>query len=421
MSNKVWNFEGVMEIASAYKKISHFKKAYPGAYQAAQREGWLNEIKEHMSVRTIWSLGQLEAVVKEYTDYSEFRTKENGAYLYALKNGYLDEVSSHMQRRRKERGYWNKARCAEEAKKYHFRSEFMRHSGSAYNSALKNGWIDDICQNMSSTADGYKHCVYAILNDEHKMAYIGITRQILSYRIKNHFRENQSSRSKLITVIKNTYHKQLTGYEFYSKKVTEAENTWIDKYKANGWNVVNDVKQAGRVGHNIRKYSNEDIISEAKKYKTRSDFKHSSPRIYDAAVSQRLLNQACRHMRSINKRGTWTKETCIDLARKCESETEFRKNKGAYETARRNGWIDELRKHMRSSLTMPWLKKTSNKSLWLDAQKIYDFWIDEGKCGAWKLEKFSGFRCDKLLKKFNSGWIPKNDEKWLSYHANYHE
>lgn len=415
MSKITWTFENVKDKASVYKKISHFKKAYPGAYQAAQREGWLSDIRKHMETRRKWSFEQLQLVANEYEDYTEFKNKENGAYLYALKNGYLNKISSHMCRTINKKGYWNKERCESEAKKYSFRSDFMRLAGSTYNAALKNGWLDEICQHMSSTADGYKHCVYAILNDECRMSYIGITRQILSNRIKNHFKENQSSRSKLITGMKNTYYKQLTEYEFTAKEVTEAEKSWIDNYKANGWTVVNDVKQAGRVGHSIRKYSDEDILSEAKKYQTRSEFKRASPRIYDAAVSQRLLSRACKHMRSINQSGTWTKETCIDLARKCESETEFRSNKGAYDAALRNGWIEELRNYMRSSLTMPWLKKTANIGLWLDAQKIYDFWVEEGKCGAWKLEKFSGFRCDKLLKKFKSGWIPMKDEHWLTF------
>ncbi len=38
---------------------------------------------------------------------------------------------------------WNYSKCYEEAKKYHSRSEFYRHSGYAYKLSLENGWHDE--------------------------------------------------------------------------------------------------------------------------------------------------------------------------------------------------------------------------------------------------------------------------------------
>tara|TARA_B100000427_G_C15401343_1_gene547790 strand:+ start:489 stop:938 length:450 start_codon:yes stop_codon:yes gene_type:complete len=43
--------------------------------------------------------------------------------------------------------------------------------------------------------------------------------------------------------------------------------------------------------------NDEIIFEEAKKYKTRTEFKNKSPKIYDAACSQGLLHRATSHMR----------------------------------------------------------------------------------------------------------------------------
>lgn len=46
-------------------------------------------------------------------------------------------------------GYWNdKERCRAEAIKYTSRSLFIRNSVSAYNSAYKHNWLNDICSHM---------------------------------------------------------------------------------------------------------------------------------------------------------------------------------------------------------------------------------------------------------------------------------
>ena len=38
--------------------------------------------------------------------------------------------------------------CEKEAKKYNKRYEYQKNSGSSYNSAFKNGWLDEICNHM---------------------------------------------------------------------------------------------------------------------------------------------------------------------------------------------------------------------------------------------------------------------------------
>ena len=54
----------------------------------------------------------------------------------------------------KPQGYWNnKDRCYAEALKFTTRRKFEKGSNGAYDSAFKNGWLDDICSHMPKPGD----------------------------------------------------------------------------------------------------------------------------------------------------------------------------------------------------------------------------------------------------------------------------
>ena len=48
----------------------------------------------------------------------------------------------------KPNGYWTKERCQEESLKYNTRTEYKTNNGSSYRKALKKGWLDEICEHM---------------------------------------------------------------------------------------------------------------------------------------------------------------------------------------------------------------------------------------------------------------------------------
>ena len=128
-----------------------------------------------------------------------------------------------------------------------------------------------------------------------------------------------------------------------AEEVKDAESEWVAKYQEKGFGILNDFKQLGRTGTDKRIHTNEIIFKEAKKYKTRVDFKTKSPKIYDAACTQRLLDVACSHMRGIKEKNYWTKEKCIEFAKNCKDRSEFVKAKnGAYESSKDNQWLDEI-------------------------------------------------------------------------------
>jgi hypothetical protein len=49
------------------------------------------------------------------------------------------------------KGHWNLDNCKLEAMKFTGRKEFYKKSGSAYNSASRHGWLDEVCAHMPSS------------------------------------------------------------------------------------------------------------------------------------------------------------------------------------------------------------------------------------------------------------------------------
>jgi hypothetical protein len=366
---------------------------------------------------TRWDEKRLFEVSSKYESLKEFREFEKGAYLFALKRGLKDEAVAHMKRAMVPRGYWNLLRCADEAKRYSNRTDFMRGSGSAYNRALAEGWIEKICQHMGKPADGYHHCVYVIVNRRLNKAYIGITKQHVSARFRHHKSEGNTAKSKEISSISDTECFALTDYELEPDHVKNVESRWCDVYKALGFEILNDKRQLGRVGVPRRIYSDEVILREAQKYSRRVDFKCGSPKIYDAAVSQRILSKVCAHMRGIKKKGHWTKEACIAFAKSCSDREEFCKSKcGAYSAALKNHWLDEIYEVLRTRLDMGWLKAVGERvEIWRRADHYYEIWLQNGRCGYWRMRSVTGVNLQKMILKFKSGWVPSEDNDWRAW------
>jgi hypothetical protein len=44
---------------------------------------------------------------------------------------------------------WSFENCKKEALKYNYKKDFRNNCKGAYNKALKNKWIDDICSHMN--------------------------------------------------------------------------------------------------------------------------------------------------------------------------------------------------------------------------------------------------------------------------------
>ena len=144
--NGYWTFDRCKEEACKYSKKSNFEKGSGSAYIIALRNGWINKICSHMSspqrASGHWTKSACLKEASKYKTASDFEKFSPGAYDASRKHGIYKKCCQHMQSPQKEKGFWTKSKCLEEAKKYSSISEFQKGSRYAYQKSLKNGWLE---------------------------------------------------------------------------------------------------------------------------------------------------------------------------------------------------------------------------------------------------------------------------------------
>lgn len=98
---------------------------------------------------------------------------------------------------------------------------------------------------------------------------------------------------------------------------------------------------------------------EAKKYQTRTEWQKQSPS-YQTALKNGWLNECCKHMYTPKPYNfKWSLDNCIKEAKKYKTRTEFnKKSSGAYDAALRNKWLNKCCKHMVSGNKLRWNNAT---------------------------------------------------------------
>lgn len=102
------------------------------------------------------------------------------------------------------------------------------------------------------------------------------------------------------------------------------------------------------MGKKVTKWSTkEKCFKEAIKYSTIKEFKENCIGAYNSAWKNKWLTEITKHMHKAERNKIWTKELCQQEALKYKSRSEFIYNaQNIYAAAFRNGWLDEICKHM---------------------------------------------------------------------------
>jgi predicted GIY-YIG superfamily endonuclease len=343
-----WTKKNCKKEALKYTTRNEFQKESRSAYLKSLRNGWLDDICKHMieilKPKGYWTKENCKKEALKYTTRNEFRKGSSGAYISSRKNGWLDEVCSHMIEILKPNGYWTKENCLQESLKYKTRVEFWRGSSSAYTSSRKNGWLDEICGHMEVVGNLKMRGIYAFeFEDNH--VYVGLT-----YDFKRRYNEHINNIDGV--VYKHIEETNLTPKfiqltDYMDEELASKEETmWENKYKSNGWNMLNVMKTGGLGGP--PKWDYDSCKKEALKYTTRNEFRKGSRGAYISSRKNGWLDDVCGHMIEIIKpNGYWTKENCLQESLKYKTRTEFQKgSSGAYDASFRKGWLDDLCSHM---------------------------------------------------------------------------
>ena len=335
-SKPKWTKETCHQEALNYQYKKEFKKYSYGAYQAALRNKWNDDICSHMLPlgneykrmiyriifpnnvcyvgltsnfnRRIFEHLNIKGVVYSYIIKTKMTPiiEKLTDYINVDDAKFLEE---YWKNKSEKDGYsclntaktggigtsvlkWTKEKCQKEALKYKNRSEFMINNHSAYNSALKNKWMNEICSHMIMLHKTYtkEEC----------------QEEALKYMSRTEFANNNH----------NMY--------CFAKKYK-----WLD-----------DICSHMIMLH--KTYTKEECQEEALKYNSRNEFKKKNHKIWQYSYKHDWLDEICSHMKMLKH--NWTKEECKNEFLKYKNSTEFfKKNHNAYEVARKHKWLDDFK------------------------------------------------------------------------------
>jgi hypothetical protein len=197
-------------------------------------------------------------------------------------------------------------------------------------------------------------CIY-VYEFSDNYAYIGLTynldkRNIAHITNYNYMKINEdvkkSSVFEHITKTKLTpILKQLTDY-IEVEEAIKMEEYYVEKYKSEGWNILNKIK-TGSIGGDYKKWTYNELKNEALKYQHRSEFEKNNRKAYSVALRWKILDDICEHMTILKRKNKWTYEKCKETALLYTTLADFMNNQeNCYKAIVRNNWYNELCSHL---------------------------------------------------------------------------
>ena len=298
--------------------------------------------------------------IEPYNTYQSRKFyQEHKEYWYEK---YFDFVLLEKEKKekieRKPPKFWdNKDNCFEEAKKYRNKKQLQNESYGCYMGLKRNGWYEEAAEAFYDLSIHYMdysvkaHFVYVYEIKELNTCYVGRTNN-LTRRDKQH-RKGIFSHGKI--VYDNLYkfckdnNVEIPNYKVLVEKIDaptsqEQEEYWVNKYKEDGWNVLNKAAVGLGVGSlgAVLKWTYEKCKEEAEKYVSRADFRKGNQSAHNAALKNGWIDEFHPVVKKEN--GYWNNfENCKEEASKYKTIREFAKNNAfAYHACLNNNFIDKL-------------------------------------------------------------------------------
>lgn len=185
-------------------------------------------------------------------------------------------------------GYWNRDTVYQLAKGCSSRGELKNKNSRAYLLARENGWLDDYdwFERKKNPYTDKIDNVYAYFFNDFKAVYIGRSIEIK----KRKWRHNTDEKSTVFKFAKENGiavpDMVILESNLSLDKGLELEDYYVKKYKEDGWNVLNKSKTgkgSGSLGGSAKRWNRHSVYQEALKYKTYSDFQKGSVGAYESA------------------------------------------------------------------------------------------------------------------------------------------
>jgi hypothetical protein len=312
--------------------------------------------------KSYWTKTLCIKEAKKYKSRNDLKVNSAGAYNASRREGWLDEVCQNMnsklflkynipQEDKKSTKFWTKKHCKLEAEKYQTRKDFMKNAATAYGEALKNGWLNEIASHQKLFHNKW--------TKEKILEYAKGCRNMAEFR-KNNALYLASRRHKLTESIKLLFPEP--NYTKWGNKdeITKEAKKFNSRseFRKKSKGAYESARKNGWLDDVYKEIPLKKIqwtfsacLQEINKYEYNGDFKRKSPGAYAACKRNSWYLDKIQKLKvKLNRR--WTKEEIMELALKYKTRSDFfKEHPGAYQFALRRGWKEEMFKDIPASFT----------------------------------------------------------------------
>jgi len=343
-----WTKEKCIERAKLYSSSKELKKADRGCHHTILDNGWEDVCFAHMKYRrhrtSCFTKEHLNAIAKKYATFPELRKGDTAAFDAMQRNGWVEELCQHMLPEKEEIPLTFET-CAEAASKYTCRSDFQNSiiDRRYYSYARHHGFLDDICSHMQTRHTRKTRCIYAAEFSDN-CAYIGLTYNH-ERRWAAHLHDEDSAIYR---------HIQITGLQPSFNivhdyvKALEAqvlEGVYVEKFRNEGWTILNTAK-TGSLGTS-KSYTKKEVLERAKKYSSLTEFRKNDGGYYESGYRSGYWKEVIAIYETTYVHH-WTDDEIREAALQCKTRIEFQKRfKPQYQAAQTKGELDRYCGHMK--------------------------------------------------------------------------
>jgi predicted GIY-YIG superfamily endonuclease len=194
---------------------------------------------------------------------------------------------------------------------------------------------------MASKGNLYNRLVYAVISQELRQAYIGLTCN-LSSRLAEHRKGRQKATKELVQA-EDLQIIQLTGWVNKDEAI-RLEAYYIEHYRNIGFVVMNKAK-AGALGTPNKVLTKEKVYQIASEYDTYLSFWKARESVRQTAYKDGYLQELKADLFPTARKppGFWTKEKVLAWVKSCKSYKDFTSNKGLYLAAQKLNLLEDIK------------------------------------------------------------------------------
>ena len=305
---------------------------------------------------------EIKGIIKGYTEKistvklsKTFKTSPKKIKEVLLNNGIdIHDPNKSVGCDRKPNNFWeDKDNVYNAMKECRSRREFSQRFCRAYNIARKNGWYEEMANNIFKKDDVFNnynaeiHIVYAYEFKDLNYVYIGRTLDI-KRRHREHAKNEKDSVCKFI----KKHSCKLPEVKILEKNLTAEnsqiqENFWLEDYLRRKWSIIN-ISPTGlnksSLGGSFRKWNYEKCQIAASKCKSKEDFKNKFVGAYNISRKYGWIYDFFNFNLKKNNGCFDTFEQCIEEIKKFKTLGEIRKQYPfLYQKICKNKWNDKVR------------------------------------------------------------------------------